>query len=86
MIKLGSMVRDKITGFVGIAIGRTTWLNGCNRWGVQGLDLHEGRPTEVVWIDSVQLAVVPDEQTPATKATGTEVGGPQQDPPPLTGG
>lgn len=30
-IKLGCKVRDKITGFEGIAYCMATWLNGCIR-------------------------------------------------------
>ncbi len=34
-IRLGDKVRDNQTGAVGIAIGLTTWLNGCRRVVVQ---------------------------------------------------
>ena len=30
-IKLGQEVKDRITGFKGIAVGRTTYLQGCDR-------------------------------------------------------
>lgn len=29
--QLGDKVRDAITGFKGIAMAQTTWLNGCRR-------------------------------------------------------
>jgi len=34
-IKLGDKVKDTITGIQGIAIGRTTWLTGCDRITIQ---------------------------------------------------
>lgn len=34
--KLGDRLRDRITGFQGIAIAKTEWLNQCVRWTVQG--------------------------------------------------
>lgn len=34
-IILGQEVKDRVTGFKGIAIGRTTYLQGCNRILVQ---------------------------------------------------
>lgn len=34
-IQLGDEVEDTITGFKGVAIGRTTWLTGCDRIMVQ---------------------------------------------------
>lgn len=34
-INLGDEVQDSVTGFKGIAIARTTWLTGCDRYIVQ---------------------------------------------------
>jgi len=34
-ITLGDEVQDSVTGFKGIAIARTTWLSGCDRYIVQ---------------------------------------------------
>ena len=34
-IKLGQEVRDRVTGFKGIATARTTYLQGCDRISVQ---------------------------------------------------
>ena len=35
MIQLGDRVKDKVTGFEGIAVARTEWLYGCIRIEVQ---------------------------------------------------
>jgi len=34
-IKLGQEVKDKITGYIGITVSKTVFLNGCVRFGVQ---------------------------------------------------
>jgi hypothetical protein len=54
-IPLGSLVKDKITGFKGIAIGRTAWLHGCSMIGIQSSILHEGKPVEVQWFDEQEV-------------------------------
>lgn len=57
-IGLGDKVRHKITGFKGVAIAITKWLNGCVRITVQGESLtKEGaiKPTET--IDEDELVV-----------------------------
>lgn len=60
MVQLGDRVKDKVTGFCGLVIARTTWLNGCVRIGVQNEKLKEwlGMPQETQWIDELQLIVV----------------------------
>jgi hypothetical protein len=58
MINLGDKVKDSITGFEGIVTGKTIWLNGCTRVGVQSDVLKDGVPTEAQWIDEPQLKVI----------------------------
>lgn len=67
MVKLGGAVKDSITGFVGIAIGRAEYLNGCISCQVQ--DLKDITKTE--WIDEQRLTIY-------SQATA---GGPQSRPP-----
>lgn len=57
-IELGDEVKDTITGFKGIATGRTDWLHGCSRIGIQSQSLIEGKPTEAQWFDEQQCVVV----------------------------
>lgn len=58
MIKLGDRVKDKVTKFAGIAIGRTEWLNGCARITVQPEKLLDGKIPDTATFDEPQLAVV----------------------------
>jgi len=68
MIKLGDKVEDVITGFKGIVIARSEWLNGCTRCAVQPPVDKDGKHIEDVWIDEQQLVVI--------KKEGAENGGP----------
>ena len=76
---LGKMVEDKITGFKGIAVAITHWLNGCTRVSVQPRELHEGKVVKEDWFDDTQIRVLSDG---LHKKKGQEkaVGGPQCDP------
>lgn len=56
-IKLGDRVADNITGFQGIVIAITYWLNGCTRCGVQSTELEKGLPPEPQWFDTPQLKI-----------------------------
>lgn len=58
MFSLGDKVKDIVTGFEGILIGKTDFLNGCTRWGVQSDTLKDGLPTEAQWFDEPQLELV----------------------------
>jgi len=60
MIELGREVQDRITGFRGIAIGRTTYLQGCSRILVQPKVGKEGTIPEPASFDEPDLVVVGD--------------------------
>lgn len=78
-MKLGDKVRDKVTGYEGIAIGKTEWLNGCTRWTVQSQTLHEGKPIDSFCFDEPQLEIVEVEPVKAgPKTTGGPIPSPQR--------
>ena len=58
-IKLGDEVKDKITGFKGIAIARSIWLTGCDRITIQpkGLD-KDGKIFEQATFDGGMIEVI----------------------------
>ena len=58
MIKLGAKVRDKITGFGGVAIARTEWLYGCIRYAVKSQSMKDEKPIAEEWFDEPQLVVL----------------------------
>ncbi len=67
-IELGMRVRDPITGFQGIAVGRATWLTGCDRVAIRGEVDEDGnrnsRP-DLVYVDEPALEIV--DRDPAVK-------------------
>lgn len=57
-IALGDTVRDTITGYTGVVIAYTTWLNKCRRISVQSTELKDGKPIDHVVFDIEQLELV----------------------------
>lgn len=72
MIKLGSIVKDTITGFTGIAVARCEYLNGCVQYEVQlpvGDEVKEYPKSK--WIDGDQLQAIEATKTESpTKNSG----------------
>jgi len=59
MAGLGDLVRDSITGFEGIVLGKSEYLFGCVRCLVQARDLDkDGNVKKGEWLDEGQLKVV----------------------------
>ena len=58
MIKLGQKVKDKVTGFQGIAITKCIYLNGCIQYSVQPPVNEKGESPKSNWVDEGQLIVV----------------------------
>ena len=54
MINLGAKAKDSITGFSGIAVARTTYLNGCVRILLEAKPNKDGKPREW-WFDEQRL-------------------------------
>lgn len=75
-IGLDMVVKDKVTGFKGLVIARSDWLNGCVRFLVQPQHLKDGRPIDGEWVDEPQLELVEDKE----KEKPEPRGGPQKDP------
>jgi len=76
-IKLGDRARDVVTGFEGVAVARTQWLNGCVRISLQPEKLDkEGKVRESQSFDVEQLEVVGK----PVKIPGRNTGGPRPEP------
>lgn len=57
-INLGDKVKDRVTKFKGIVTAFCLYFNGCKQYGIQSLELNDGKPTDMIWIDEDQLEVV----------------------------
>lgn len=58
MIKLGDKVKDTITGYIGIAVCRNSYLQGCDRIAVQSPVDKDGKLPNWKYFDEPQLKVV----------------------------
>lgn len=76
MINLGTKVKDKVSGYEGIAICRSVFLNGCIRITVQAPVDKEGKIPADAWFDEQQLEIV-DAKSIMMKPKKQLTGGPQ---------
>ena len=62
MINLGDKVKDPITGYTGIAYCKTTYLQGCDRIGIQALMVQKKEELpevpELYHVDERQLEIL----------------------------
>lgn len=79
MIRLGNEVRDKVTGYTGIATARYEYLTGCIRYELQSRDLHEGKLRDSYVFDEGRLEVVGDGIQP-DQVSAAATGGPHPTP------
>lgn len=81
MIKLGSKIRDTMTGLEGIAVVRAIWLWGCVRIGLQPYETRDGKPVEESWFDESRLEIIKEEKKkkPILGAEEESQGGPQRE-------
>ena len=74
---LGDKVRDQISGFTGIAVAITYWLNGCVRITIAPQKLADGRVVDSMTFDQEQVEII----KPAAMSAPTSVhGGPRIEP------
>ena len=57
-IQLGLQVKDIVDGFIGIAISKVEYLNGCIQYGVQPPIGEDKKVGTIEWIDEQQLEVI----------------------------
>ena len=74
-IKLGQEVKDRVTGFKGIAISRVNYLQGCDRIGVAPIVDKDGDLRDVQSFDEPDLIIVGEGILPKPQPKPTETGG-----------
>jgi len=57
-IQLGDKVKDKVSGFVGVAVAKTEFINGCIQYNVMPKAGKDGKMPEEVGIDEQSLEVI----------------------------
>lgn len=80
----GDVVKDIVSGYVGMIVATTLWLNGCYRYTVQPREINKetGKPTDDCAFDEHQLILVKATafQAETKKATKHDTGGPRPTP------
>lgn len=76
IIELGDRVRDVVSGFIGIVVGKSQWINGCSTSGVKSEELKDGLPTEIQWFDDPQIKI----EEKNVIECGIDPGGPVKNP------
>lgn len=77
-VRLGDKVKDKITGFAGVATGRYEYLFSPPCIGVQPQDLKDGKPIEGLSFDESQLEII--SAKPVVPPPERRTGGPRDEP------
>lgn len=76
-IELGDRVRDRLTGFEGIASGKAQYLTGCDRVGITPTTLKEnGEVRETVWFDQPWVEVLEKKVVSPVEPRAADAGGP----------
>ena len=85
--ELGETLKDKITGFEGVVMGRSQYFTDCNHYGLLSRTLKDGIPTDYQWFDETRVVrventeiVTKEERIDRKGATS----GPFSNPPTLT--
>ena len=75
MINLGDEAKDVVTGFAGVVVSRTEYLNGCTRVCLQPPIGRDGTLPKYEAFDEPQLKVVKAQKVPRGP---TNTGGPEK--------
>ena len=76
MIKLGDKVNDTLTGFYGVVIAKSIYLNGCVQYLIQPKGLKDdGGKKDSEWIDEGQLIITEKAEIVPDKAEKDPGGG-----------
>ena len=57
-VALGDKVRDKVTGFEGIAVARCEYITGCDHIEIKPQSLHNGKTIEGHWFDVARIEIL----------------------------
>lgn len=71
--RVGDRVKDRVSGFAGVVVAATSYMNGCTRCGVHPSVKKDGTLPEEKWFDEPQLRVTKRNAVPKGD---DETGGP----------
>lgn len=76
-IELGQEVKDRISGFKGIAVARTTYLQGCDRIAVQPSVNKAGEMPDIKVFDEPDLLFAAEGVSAVVERPKSTTGGPR---------
>lgn len=80
-LPLGARAKDRITGFMGVLMARTTWMWGCDRYAIQPEALDkDGKTIEAEWFDDARIVLIDEPVISTGLPSDMKPGGPQKDP------
>jgi len=56
--ELGEILKDRVTGFGGVVMGRTEYFTDCTHYGLCSQSLKDGKPMDWEWFDETRLVRV----------------------------
>jgi len=56
--ELGEILKDKVTGFQGVAMGRTEYFTNCSHYGLCSQSLKDGKTLDWEWFAETRLIKV----------------------------
>lgn len=62
--RFGKKAKDKITGFEGIIIGKTSWMFGCSQYCLSPAVDKDGKKRESEWFDKGRIEIIDDGISP----------------------
>lgn len=77
-IKLGDKIRDRVTGFTGIATAKTEYLNGCTQFDISGKSDEKTGEARVLSVDDQQVERLDAGLNKKEPVKKTRTGGPSR--------
>lgn len=72
-LELGWEVKDVITGFKGIIVGRAQYITGCNQYCIQPIDKKKtAEKKDSIWFDENRLETVKEQDLKLVQHSGDE--------------
>jgi hypothetical protein len=81
-LKLGSTVKDKVSGFTGVVTSRCEYITGCVQYGVTPKVDKEGKLLVSNWFDEDRLTVLKRPLVMGRRPTGGPQSTPRRETPP----
>ena len=58
---LGMTAKDIVTGIEGIIIGKSSWITGCDTYGIKQPAKKDGTQIDIHWVDEARVEILDSE-------------------------